>query len=213
MMTGNINDFAGNGKPGYGGDGGPPTSARITTPTGVATDDVGGNVYISDTNNAVVRRVDNATRIITTFAGNGIEGDTGDNGPATKAELQNPTGLGVDTLGTVYIADTNNSQIRQVSGGTIRRLAGTGATGFSGDLGLATQAKLSKPTGTVAVGGTDVYFGDSGNNRVRIVTSGSPPVLGETELIILLPIATFLLGGAAFLVVRRRRRQHLAAAV
>ncbi len=201
--SGVIMDFAGNGSYGYSGDGGQATKAQLGIPSGVVADSA-HDVFIADSADTVVRKV-NSAGVITTFAGTGKFGYSGDGGPATKAKLQVPTGVGVDTFGDVIIADTFNNRLREVNAaGTISTIAGTGANGFSGDGGPATQAKLSIPTGAVAVDGTAIYFSDSGNERVRGIFNGPPPVLPETAWVVALPIGVVaILGG--FVLYRRRR--------
>lgn len=122
------------------GDGGPATSAWLSTPTGIAIDS-GGNLYFAERDGNRVRRVSNG--IITTIAGNGIAGFGGDGGPAVNAMLYLPTGIAVDSAGNVYIADTVNYRVRMVSGGVITTVAGTGTSGHSGDNGPAGKAQLS----------------------------------------------------------------------
>jgi trimeric autotransporter adhesin len=168
---GTISTFAGTGQPGFSGDGGPATSAKLYAPKGVAVDGQ-GNVYIADSNNFRVRKVDPGGTI-TTFAGGGKPGFLGDGGPATLATLRNPFGVAVDGQGNVYIADTDNMRVRKVSvGGTITTIAGNGVQGSSGDGGPATSALLRFPYGLAVDGQGNVYFADSGNNRVRKVSRG-----------------------------------------
>lgn len=210
LTTGKIVDFAGTGSLGSSGNGGPATSAKLAGPTGVATDGV-GDVYISDTLNSEVRRVHGGT--IYAFAGEaGKFGYNGDNIPATSAELSAPTGLGVDPSGDVFISDTGNSRIREVMGATISTYAGTGTPGFSGDGGPANLAKIKIPTGQVASDGANLYFGDTGNQRVRDVTVGPPPVLPQTNLAILLPVSGGLVIVGGSLIMMRRRRLSASAA-
>jgi hypothetical protein len=203
---GAIQVFAGDGRFGYSGDGGPAKSARLGTPTGISVDAL-GDVFIADSAENVVREV-LPSGIIETFAGTGHFGYSGDGGEATKARLAAPTGVGTDALGDVFIADTSNNRIRKVdpsgSIGTITTVAGTGRRGFSGDGGPATAARLSSPVGSLAVSGTSVYFSDTGNQRVRGLFTGPPPVLPETAFVILLPMVG-LATGAGVLFIRRRR--------
>ena len=123
--------LAGTGILGYNGDGGSASSAALAQPGAVAYDK-NGNLYLADTNNNVVREI-TPTGIITTIAGTGTEGFSGDGGAATAAQLDTPTGVAVDASGNVYIADSHNNRIRKVSGGTIATFAGTGTPGFAGD--------------------------------------------------------------------------------
>ena len=137
-ITGTLTLLAGNGTSGFSGDNGPATSAQLSFPTGVAVDSA-GNVYITD--GSRIREVSNG--VITTVAGNGTAGFSGDNGPATSAQLNNPFGLAVDSAGNLYIADGN--RIRKVSNGVITTVAGSAGGGFSGDNGPAIGAQLSNP--------------------------------------------------------------------
>ena len=144
--------------------------------------------------------------VIKTFAGTGKFGYSGDGGRATKAELDAPTGVGVDHLGDVFISDTGNNRKREVdAGGTISTFAGTGRAGFSGDGQQATRAKLDRPTGSIAIDSDAVYFADLGNQRIRGVFSGPPPVLPEVPWALGLPLIALVVG-AGGLWLRRRRR-------
>ncbi|MCB4792090.1 MAG: carboxypeptidase regulatory-like domain-containing protein [Elusimicrobia bacterium] len=166
--AGIITAFAGTGAEGYSGDGGPATSAMIYRPCGIAVD-VTGNVYIADSYNNRVRKVD-SSGIITTFAGNGSMGYSGDGGSATSAALARPFGIAVDGSGNVYISDSYNNRIRKVnSAGIISTVAGTGEGGYSGDGGPATSAKLNQPYGIAVDGTGNVYIAD--NRRIRKVDS------------------------------------------
>ena len=151
------------------GDGGPATLASLNAPLGV-TVDTSGNYYIADTGNNRIRQVSKG--IITTVAGNGIAGYSGDGGMATNAQVNQPSRVAVDPSGNLYIADTKNHRVREVSGGVITTLAGTGAAGFTGDGGLATSAALNSPSGVAVDGGGNVYIADTGNNRIRKVSGG-----------------------------------------
>lgn len=166
-----ITSIAGNGIIGYSGDNGPATGAALSFPSGVALDAV-GNVYIADEGNALIRKVTVSTGIITTVAGNGTPGYSGDNGPATTAQLYIPSGLAIDSAGNIYIADSDNNRIRKVtaSTGTITTVAGNGTPGYSGDNSPAASAQLYIPTGVAVDSGGNIYIADSGNNRVRMVT-------------------------------------------
>ena len=175
--TPNITTVAGKGTPGYSGDGGPAVNAQLFAPTGLS-QDLSGALYIGDTANNRVRKVVNPTTIntdtITTFAGNGTNGFSGDGGPATAAELSIPTGTAVDGHGNVFIADTGNNRVREVSAGLINTVAGNGTctkTGPSGDGGPAKSASLCHPTGVAVDSGGNLYISDTGHNEVRIVSS------------------------------------------
>jgi trimeric autotransporter adhesin len=169
VANGIITTLAGSGKAGYSGDNGPATSAELRDSWGIAVDP-SGNVYIADPYSSVVRKVSNG--IITTIAGNGTPGYSGDNGPATSAQLSNPLGIAVDPQGIVYVADHDNNAIRKVSNGIITTIAGSGTQGYGGDNGPATSAQLSIPFGVAVDPQGTVYIADSGNNVVRKVSDG-----------------------------------------
>ena len=167
--AGDIHAFAGTGTPGFSGDGGPATKATFSTEiVGEAADRV-GNVYLGDHINFRIRKVD-PTGIITTVAGSGAEGYSGDGGPALEADLGTPHGVAVDTEGAFYFTDDfDSSTIRKVdSAGIISTIAGLQTAGFSGDCGPATAAQLSHPN-MVAVNAGVVYIVDNGNGRIRMV--------------------------------------------
>ena len=168
--TGTISTIAGSGHWDYGGDGGPATEAHLRHPRGVAVDG-DGNLYISDSGNHCIRKVDAATGTISTIAGTGEWGYSGDGGPATRAQLGEPIGVAVDGDGNVYIADVNNQRIRRVDAatGTISTVAGTGEWDYSGDGGPATQAQLANPHGVALDGDDHLYIADINNNRIRRV--------------------------------------------
>ena len=165
-VTGILSPVAGNGTQGFSGDNGPATSAQLS-PTGVAVDSA-GNLYIADRNR--IRKVSGG--VITTVAGNGTQGFSGDNGPATSAQLSEPYGVAVDFAGNLYIADRGNHRIRKVSGGVITTVAGNGLRGFSGDDGPATSAQLNSPSGIAVDSAGNLYISDHGNNRIRKVSGG-----------------------------------------
>ncbi len=167
-VTGVISTAAGNGAEGYGGDGGPATGALLDRPTGVAVD-ASGNIYIADTLNNRIREVSGGT--IRTIAGTGAPGFSGDGGPAAAAMLDQPTAVAVDSNGNVYIADTNTNRIREIIAGTINTVAGDGVQKYSGDGGLARAAALNSPTGVAVDAAFNIYIGDTGNQRVRMVAS------------------------------------------
>jgi sugar lactone lactonase YvrE len=172
-VSGTITTVAGNGTPGFSGDGGPATNARLAYPTGVAVD-AAGNLYIADRLNSRVRKV-STSGTITTVAGDGSAGFSGDGGPATNAQLAGPYGVAVDAAGNLYIADFQNSRVRKVStSGTITTVAGDGSFGFSGDGGPATNAQLAGPNGVAVDAAGNLYIADINNHRVRKVsTSGT----------------------------------------
>jgi trimeric autotransporter adhesin len=168
---GMISTVAGDGNQGFGGDGGQASSAKLHSPVGVAVDKT-GNLFIADFVNQRVRKV--ATDgVISTVAGNGTQGFSGDGGPATSAQLNHPWGVTVDSAGSLFIADLINHRVRKVnSDGTIRTIAGIGMPGFSGDGGKATSAQLEYPVAVAVDGAGNLFIADSGNHRVRKVTSG-----------------------------------------
>jgi len=173
-VAGDISTIAGTGTSGFSGDGLAAVGAQLDYPSGVAVDGV-GNVFITDTANNRVRRVDAVTGLISTFAGIGTAGFSGDGAAATSAQLNSPFGVAVDGVGNVFIADTSNHRVRRVDAGTglISTLAGTGTSGFSGDGTAATGAQLNSPYGVAVDGVGNVFIADSSNNRVRRVDVGT----------------------------------------
>jgi uncharacterized protein (TIGR03437 family) len=166
--NGVITTVAGSGTPGYGGDGGAAASAQLNLPIGVAVDS-SGNVYIADFGNSRVRKVSASGASIGTVAGNGSAGYSGDGGPAVKAQLNGPQGVAVDAAGNLYIADTENNAIREVtSAGLIATVAGNGIAGYSGDGGQATSAQVGNPVGVAVDAAGNIFTVDAGN-RVRQV--------------------------------------------
>lgn len=166
--AGIITTFAGTGAATFSGDGGPATAAALQYPADVASDGK-GNIFIADIANDRIRKVD-GSGIITTVAGNGITGFSGDGGPATSARIFYPNGLKADSLGNIYIVDGNNQRIRIVnSAGIINSVAGNGIAGFSGDGGPATSAMLNGPSGVAFDYNGNVYIADGSNFRVRKV--------------------------------------------
>jgi uncharacterized protein (TIGR03437 family) len=223
--SGTLTRIAGNGTRGFGGDGGPATSAQLDSPAGLAFDGA-GNLYIADCGNSEIREIVNGT--ITTFAGNigialywvlglsdgspsgtgdcpvgiafdslgtlyvshgssisailddvitavagtGYPGFSGDNGPATSAELFWPLGIALDPLGNLFVADRYNRRVRQVSNGMIATVVGNGANGYSGDGDLATGAELILPAALAVAKSGDLYVADAGASVVRLVSGG-----------------------------------------
>ena len=161
------------GSPGWSGDSGPALSAQFTNPLRVAVD-AAGNLYITDYSNYSVRKVTKSTGIVTTLAGNGSLGFSGDGGSGDGAQLSNILDVVVDPTGVVYIADSLNSRVRRVdASGAISTYAGTGSRGFSGDGGAATDANLYFPAGLALDAAGNLYIADYGNATVRKVTKST----------------------------------------
>ena len=175
-----ITTFAGTGVLGFSGDGGPATAAQFLSPIGVAVD-AAGYVYVADRLNHRIRRI-GPDGVIETFAGTGTAGDSGDGGPATSAQLDEPTGVAVDAAGNVYVADSQNHRIRRIGlGGTIEAFAGTGSFGHAGDGGPATSARLTWPFDVAVDASGVVYVADTFNHRVRrIGTDGTITTIAGT---------------------------------
>jgi len=185
-----ISTYAGDGNPGYRGDGGPAVRSELSSPTGLAVDAL-GNLYIADSGNNVIRRV-STNGVITTVAGDvtadqssgGLGGFSGDGGPATQARLNSPQGIAVDQAGDLFIADTFNNAIREVTpAGIISTVVNSaGKKGSGGNGGPAAAAELNTPFGVSVDAGTgDLYVADTSNNKLRVVTG--------------FPIATTTAGG------------------
>jgi sugar lactone lactonase YvrE len=165
--NGVISTLTGTGS-GYRGDGGPATAALLDNPRGLAVD-ASGNLYIADTDNHAIRRV-TANGIITTVAGTGDAGFAGDGGPATAAKLNNPVAVAVDAAGNIYIADSSNYRVRRVTpAGMIDTVAGTGSSGFTGDNGPATAARLGSPRALAVDPAGNIYVGE--RYRVRRISA------------------------------------------
>lgn len=169
-QMGVISTFAGTGTQGFSGDGANATAAELDSPFGIAVDQ-SGNVYISDISNNRIRKV-NTLGIISTFAGTGIAGFNGDGIQANLAQLNNPFGIATDALGNVYIADNFNHRIRKVNtSGIISTIAGDGISGFNGDGGLAINAKLFNPIAVTCDINGNIYIADYSNNRIRKINT------------------------------------------
>ncbi len=174
VSAGGISTVAGTGSPGSTGDGGPATAAQLKTPQGVFVAS-NGDVYIADSGSNVIRKVAAATGVITTVAGTGNPGSSGDGGVATAAKLSAPEDVFVTAAGDLYIADTGNHKVRRVSAatGVITTVAGTGSAGSTGNGGPATAAKLSSPRGIAVAGNGDFYVSERGGNLIRKVTAAT----------------------------------------
>ena len=174
--TGIISTIAGTGYPGYSGDGGPATNATLTADR-LAVDPSNGNLYITDRNNNVIRMITKRTGIITTIAGTGAHGYSGDGGLATSASLKSPEGIVVDAVtGNIYIADSGNNVIRLTakSTGIITTIVGTGTRGYSGDGGPATSAMLLYPSDVAIDALTgNIYICDTDNHAIRMIAKST----------------------------------------
>ena len=180
-----MTTVAGNGTAGDAGDGALARAAQLNQPSACALDSF-GNLYIADTFSNRIRKVA-PTGIITTVAGTGEAGSSGDEGAATSARIRTPRGVAVDDNGNIFLADTGNNRLRQVTAdGVIHTIAGQDTAGFAGDTGPAAAALLNAPQGLALDGSGALYVADTGNNRVRRLVPGAAgvaaPVTGPTEL-------------------------------
>ncbi|MBA3663048.1 MAG: T9SS type A sorting domain-containing protein [Bacteroidetes bacterium] len=190
-----ISTIAGNGLGGYSGDGAAATLAQLSGPTGVAVDPT-GNVYIADYVNHRIRKV-NAGGVISTLAGTGVAGYSGDGAAATLAQLNYPFGVAEDAAGNVYISDKYNHCIRKVNtGGIISTFAGTGVAGYSGDGAAATLAQLNYPFGVAEDAAGNVYIADLSNNSIRKVSCSGPTVTATSSNTLLCPTQSATLTGS-----------------
>jgi sugar lactone lactonase YvrE len=170
QQTGIITTVAGNCIAGYSGDGGPATASLLNYPRGIAKDSI-GNLYIADASNHRIRKIDKSGNI-STIAGTGTGGFSGDGGLATSAQLNSPFGASVDSSGNIYIADMSNHRVRKInSSGIISTVAGTGTAGYSGDGWLATSAKLYNPDNVAFDSVGNIYIADAYNHCVRKINA------------------------------------------
>lgn len=170
INAGEVVTVAGNGSDGYSGDGGPATAAAVSQPFGIVIgpDDA---LYICEVGSHVIRRVDPQTKVITTIAGTGKKGFSGNGGPATEADLNEPYELRFDREGNLYFVEMQNHAVRRIDAktGLIELIAGSGVQGFGGDGGAATAAKLSRPHSIALDHNGSLYICDIGNHRIRQV--------------------------------------------
>jgi DNA-binding beta-propeller fold protein YncE len=170
-----ITTAAGTGERGYGGDGGPAARASLNGPFDIGFD-THGNLYFSDTFNHCIRRVDARSNVITTVAGCGEAGYSGDGGAATRARFNEPYGIAIDHAGNIYVADRHNHCVRRVdrSSGNVTTFAGSGASGFSGDDGPASRAGMVEPNGlALDPEQKRLFIADVADHRVRVVDLAS----------------------------------------
>jgi len=174
--TGIITTIAGTGTQGFSGDSGPATSAAIDSPTGLALD-ASNNLYIADTHNHRIRKIIATTGIITTIAGIGAPGFSGDTSAANTATLALPHGITIDPAGNLYLADTQNHRIRRIDAttGIITTVAGDGTQAFAGDEGPAIAASLNSPRNTAVSPSTLLTLSDTGNQRIRQLEAAPAP--------------------------------------
>jgi len=167
-----ISTIAGTGVAGYGGDGGPATAAKLNWADGITVDTF-GNILFSDFFNFAIRKIDIATGVITTICGNGIQAYTGDNGPASSAQLYSPESIFFDKrTGNLYVAENGAQVIRKISpSGIITTVAGTGVLGFNGDGLNATATQLDYPEDVAVDSSGNIYISDGGNNRIRKINA------------------------------------------
>jgi DNA-binding beta-propeller fold protein YncE len=169
-----IHTLAGNGTPGYAGDNGPAASCLLKSPYRVRLDEATGNVYVCDTGNHAVRRIDPGGTILT-IAGTGVAGFNGDGGPAAVAQLSTPLDARVGPDGLLYIADSNNHRVRRVdTDGTIHTVAGSGTAGYSGDGGSALEARLNGPIALAFDAAGNLFVADTHNSVVRKIVLVAP---------------------------------------
>lgn len=179
---GTITTIAGTGENGYSGDGGPATAAQISAAATVAIDR-SDSIFFTDVNNYVVRKI-GADGVITTVAGNGTRGFSGDGKPATSAQLNTPGGFAVDSSGNLYIADRDNQRIRKVGfDSIITTIAGNGQIGYGGDNGPALGAQFSSPTGIALDAAGNLYISDTSNGAVRRISGGTISTVVRTPCV------------------------------
>ena len=179
-LSGVINTIAGNGTIGYSGDWGQAVLAQLKNPSSIVIDEL-NNVYFTECGNNVVRKID-PTGIISTVAGNGTQGYTGDGSTATSASFSCPHGINVDAANNIFVSDANNNVIRKTSNiGIINTIAGNGTGGYSGDGTTATLGQLNSPIGLACDKYGSLYIGDGVNNVIRKVTNACVVDINQLE--------------------------------
>ena len=173
--TGIVATIAGSVSSGFAGDGVNANTALLNSPSGLALDAAKTNLYVSDQSNHRIRKIVIATNIITTIAGTGTAGFSGDGTAAVGAKLNYPSGIVLDASGNIFITDKTNQRIRKIAAvtGFISTIAGTGAAGFAGDGVAATAAQVNNPTGIAIDGSGNIYFADRSNNRIRKIAASN----------------------------------------
>jgi sugar lactone lactonase YvrE len=183
VADGKINTIAGTGTNGYSGDNSAAVNAKLSYPSSVYVDSI-GNVYFTETGNHTVRRIDAGSGIITTVAGSGVQGYTGDGQAATAAKLSEPNGVCVDKQGNIYISDYSNNVIRAVTtDGKIHTIAGTGAYGYTGDNGAPLQATFRGPTAVRVDDSGYIYIADGFNSVIRRISPLNTIITGVTNTV------------------------------
>ena len=170
--TKTISTLAGDGSDAYGGDNGAAASAQVGRPFRIAAD-LAGNVYIADFDHNVIRKVTASTGIITTIAGTGTAGYSGDGGAATSAQIAQPSALAVNAAGDLFFFDLGNNVIRKISNGVVSTVAGNGVRGYSGDNGPALNAQLGQSYGLTVDASGRIYVADIDSNLLRVIVPGT----------------------------------------
>jgi len=168
--AGTATIIAGTGAAGYSGDGASALSATFSSPAGIAIDN-NNDIYIADSGNNVIRKIDSITGIVTTVAGTGVAGYSGDGGNALQATLNTPYGMASNGSGDIIFTEMGNHTVRELAFGTINTIAGTGQAGFYGDGGLKSFAQFNTPMAVAVDSKGNIFVADTGNNRVRMISN------------------------------------------
>ncbi len=168
--AGTATIIAGTGAAGYSGDGASALSATFSSPAGIAIDN-NNDIYIADSGNNVIRKIDSTTGIVTTVAGTGVAGYSGDGGNALQAKLNTPYGMVSNSSGNIIFTEVGNHTVRELAFGTINTIAGTGQAGFHGDGGIKTFAQFNTPMAVAIDSKGNIFVADTGNNRVRMISN------------------------------------------